>query len=38
MTGEFEQDLDGRPVPVEGASGLLLRWEEIEYLDFQEIN
>ena len=38
MTGEFEQDLDGGPVPVEGASGLLLRWEEIEYLDFQEIN
>lgn len=35
VTGAFEQDGEGRPVPV--ASGLLLRWEEIEYLDFQEI-
>lgn len=38
VTGAFEQDPDGRPVPVDGSSGLLLRWEEIEYLDFQEIN
>ena len=36
-TGAFEQDPQGRPVPVDGQSGLLLRWDEIEYLDFQEI-
>ncbi len=36
-TGEFVQDPQGYPVPVEGRSGLLLRWDEIEYLDFQEI-
>ena len=35
-TGAFDQDSQGRPVPVDGASGLLLRWDEIEYLDFQE--
>jgi len=38
VTGAFERDPDGRPMPVDGGSGLLLRWEEIEYLDFQEIN
>jgi len=36
-TGEFKRDNDGYPVPIEGKSGLLLRWEEIEYLNFQEI-
>jgi len=35
-TGAFTQDREGRPVPVDGKSGLLLRWDEIEYLDFQE--
>ncbi len=38
VTGAFERDDDDRPVPVEGHSGLLLRWDEIEYLDFQEIS
>lgn len=38
LTGAFEQDEEGRPVPVEGSSGLLLRWEETEYLEFQEID
>lgn len=36
-TGAFERDGDGRPVPVAGMSGLLVRWAEVEYLDFQEI-
>lgn len=35
--GAFDRDPEGRPVPVEGGSGLLLRWDEIEYPDFQEI-
>jgi len=38
VTGSFERDPDGRPVPVETGSGLLLRWDEVEYIDFQEIS
>jgi hypothetical protein len=36
-TGEFARDDDDRPVPVPGGSGLLVRWSEIEYLEFQEM-
>jgi len=36
-SGAFERDEDERPVPLYGAPGLLVRWEEIEYLDFLEI-
>jgi hypothetical protein len=36
-TGEFVRDDDDRPLPVAGASGLLIRWSEIEYLEFQEM-
>lgn len=35
-TGELVRDSNQRPVPVEGNRGLLVRWEEIEYLDYQE--
>lgn len=35
-SGEFVRDAADRPQPVEGKSGLLLRWSEIEFLDFQE--
>lgn len=35
-TGEFRADDQGRPQPVEGLSGLLLRWDEVEYLEVQE--
>jgi Family of unknown function (DUF6338) len=35
--GAFTRDADDRPVPVPGSPGLLVRWEEIEFLDFQEI-
>jgi hypothetical protein len=37
MTGEFTRDDEDRPVPVAGRSGLLVRWAEIEYLEFQEM-
>jgi hypothetical protein len=36
-TGEFARDDDDRPLPVPGRSGLLIRWSEIEYLEFQEM-
>lgn len=35
-TGELRRDEDGRPVPVPGRRGLLVRWTEIEYIDIQE--
>jgi hypothetical protein len=35
-TGEFARDDEDRPLPVPGGSGLLIRWSEIEYLEFQE--
>jgi len=38
VTRSFERDPDGRPVPVETGSGLLLRWDEVEYIDFQKIS
>lgn len=34
--GAFLLNEAGNPVPPEVESGLLLRWDEIEYLDFQE--
>jgi hypothetical protein len=37
VTGEFTRDDEDRPVPVAGRSGLLVRWAEIEYLEFQEM-
>ena len=37
LTGEFVRDDDDRPRPVEGESGLLIRWAEVEYLEFQEM-
>jgi hypothetical protein len=37
VTGEFARDDDDRPLPVPGGSGLLVRWSEIEYLEFQEM-
>ena len=33
QTGEFQRDDDGNAVL--RASGLLVRWEEVEYLDFE---
>lgn len=36
-TGEFQRDDREQPVPVAGESGLLLRWEEIEYLEIQHV-
>ncbi|SFW11972.1 DUF6338 family protein [Amycolatopsis australiensis] len=35
-TGELLRDSGDRPQPVDGQRGLLVRWNEIEYLDFQE--
>lgn len=35
-TGEFERDGQDRPRPVDNASGLLVRWAEVEYLEVQE--
>ncbi len=35
--GAFVRDTEGRPLPVEGRSGLLVRWAEVEYLEFQEV-
>jgi hypothetical protein len=35
-TGEFARDEQGRPRPVDNASGLLVRWSEVEYLEVQE--
>ena len=37
VTGEFTKDADGNATPVDGGGGLLLRWEEIEILEFQEL-
>ena len=31
-TGDFVVDKDGSPIPLAG--GLLVRWEEVEYLEF----
>lgn len=36
-TGAYEVDDDDRPVRSEGAPGLLIRWAEVEYLEFEEI-
>ncbi len=33
-TGEFELDASGDVVPT--GSGILVRWDEVEYLDFIE--
>lgn len=35
--GSYEVDEDGRPVRTEGGPGLLIRWAEVEYLEFEEI-
>jgi hypothetical protein len=35
-TGELELDEDGRTVPLDGEPGVLVRWDEIEYLDLLE--
>ena len=31
-TGEFQFDADGHPTMLDG--GILVRWEEVEYLEF----
>lgn len=36
VSGAFELDDDQRPLRPDGAPGLLLRWDEIEYLEFEE--
>lgn len=36
-TGEFARETDGTPAIVAGGSGLLVRWDEVEYLDFLEV-
>ncbi|TFV56449.1 hypothetical protein E4P41_15730 [Geodermatophilus sp. DF01-2] len=36
VSGAFELDDDARPLRPDGAPGLLLRWDEIEYLEFEE--
>ncbi|SEL40667.1 hypothetical protein SAMN04515665_11243 [Blastococcus sp. DSM 46786] len=36
-SGAYEVDDDSRPVRMEGAPGLLIRWSEVEYLEFEEI-
>jgi Family of unknown function (DUF6338) len=36
-TGAFERDADGRVQPVPSKSGLLVRWDEIEYIDVLEV-
>jgi hypothetical protein len=35
--GAYVRDDEDQPVPVPSGSGLLVRWAEVEYLDFQEI-
>jgi hypothetical protein len=35
-TGAFDRDAEGQPRPVDGDSGLLVRWAEVEYLEFME--
>jgi hypothetical protein len=37
VTGAFTVDDDGRPLRPDGSPGLLLRWDEIEYLEFEEV-
>lgn len=37
VSGEFTVDQDGRPFRPDGSPGLLLRWDEIEYLEFEEV-
>jgi hypothetical protein len=37
-SGKFERDADGRAVPVEGGGGLLVRWAQVEFLEFQEMS
>lgn len=37
VSGEFARDPDGTAVPVDGGGGLLLRWDEIEFLEFKEL-
>lgn len=36
-SGEFELDSHDAPLTVEGSGGLLLRWSEIEYLEYIEL-
>lgn len=36
VSGAFVRDDQGRAVPADGNGGLLLRWEEVEYLELQE--
>ena len=35
-TGEIEAGGDGEPIPLEGPTGLLVRWSEVEFLEFVE--
>lgn len=35
-TGEYVRNSEDQPVPVIGDAGLLIRWAEVEYLEFQE--
>jgi hypothetical protein len=35
-TGELVRNADEQPMPVPGERGLLVRWAEVEYLDYQE--
>lgn len=35
-TGELVRNSTGTPEPVDGERGLLVRWAEVEYLEFQE--
>jgi Family of unknown function (DUF6338) len=37
QTGEVVRNSDEQPMPVLGERGLLVRWAEVEYLDFQEL-
>jgi hypothetical protein len=36
-TGASDVDDDNRPVRIEGAPGLLIRWAEVEYLEFGKL-
>ena len=37
-SGELQSDDDGCVVPVAGGGGLLVRWEQVEFLEIQETN
>jgi hypothetical protein len=36
-TGEFVPDSDGRIQEAQGSAGLLVRWDEIEYLELTKL-